>query len=244
MEKTMKTMKKLTRKALLGGVAAIGLSLLPYVSQAEEASAPVQGLWKYTGLTSSSGVDMPLTGIFLLADGQFLQQAVFDKAPHAGQAMAHSGSYSTTDKGIQLRAGQTLSLAPAGEPALSDAGATTHELDVSREGDAMTLVFGSGTVQTLEKLGEAGEADIYPLANGMLAFSDGYFVLVDGNAERAVSGYGAYQQTDGHLLLEVIRWSESAQGLAQNLQNVTLAASFDGEQLLLADGRSFPVVKH
>ncbi|MBN7795585.1 hypothetical protein [Parahaliea mediterranea] len=233
---------KLTRKALLSGVAAIGLAFLPAASQADKAVGPVEGLWNYTGLTSSSGVDMPLTGIFLLADGKFLQQAVFhDGGPAPKQAMAHTGTYTATDKGIELQAGQTLSLAPAGGQALADAGATTHALDVTREGDAMTLVFGSGTVQTLEKIGDADEADIYPLENGMLAFTGGYFILVDGNAERAVTGYGTYRQEGGQLLLEVIRWAESAEGLAQNLRDVTLTARFDGQRLVLADGRIFEV---
>lgn len=238
MNKTM----KLTRKALLGGVAAIGLAFLPALSQAEQARGPVEGLWNYTGLTSSSGVDMPLTGIFLLADGKFLQQAVFnDDSPAEKQAMAHTGTYKAIDSGIQLQAGQTLSLAPAGEQALADAGATQHNLDVSRDGNAMTLVFGSGTVQTLEKIGDVGEADIYPLANGMLAFTDGYFILVDGNAERAVTGYGTYRQEGERLLLEVIRWAESAGGLAQSLRDVTFTARFDGQSLVLADGRVFEV---
>ncbi|MDH3692220.1 MAG: hypothetical protein OEU36_22530, partial [Gammaproteobacteria bacterium] len=54
----------------------------------------VSGLWLYTGLTTSDGTDMPLTGIFLFKDGVFLQQAVFDGGTF-GEAgsMAHAGPY-------------------------------------------------------------------------------------------------------------------------------------------------------
>lgn len=238
----MKILKKLNKQALLIGVAAIGLVLLPAISNADGATGPVEGLWKYTGLTSSSGKDMPLTGVFLMTDGKFLQQAVFNGKPYADQqSMAHTGTYKATEKGVQLVAGQTLGLAPAGDKPLSDAGVTEHDLEVSREGDEMTLLFGSGTVQNLEKVSDAGKADIYPLENGMLAFTDGYFVLVNGDEKNAVTGYGTYRQESDRMLLEVTRWSEGVEGLAQNLRDVSLTARFDGKALMLADGRVFPV---
>lgn len=236
----MKNFRTLARKILLGGVAS--LLLLAGTSHAGGDTGPVEGLWKYTGLTSSSGKDMPLTGVFLMAEGKFLQQAVFNGEPYAHQqSMAHTGTYKATEKGVKLTAGQTLGLAPAGDTSLSDAGVTEHDLDVSRDGEEMTLVFGSGTVQNLEKMGDATKADIYPLENGMLAFADGYFVLVNGNEQSAVTGYGTYRQEGKRMFLEVIRWSEGVEGLAQNLRDVSLTASFDGNALKLADGRVFPV---
>lgn len=236
----MTILKQLKVPTLLKGAAIGGLLLLS--GEANAGEAQVEGLWKYTGLTSSSGQDMPLTGIFLMSEGKFLQQAVFNGEPYAEQrAMAHSGSYAPTADGVQLQAGQTLSLFPGGEEPLSDMGATEHDLDVTREGDAMTLVFGSGTVQTLERVGDAAGADIYTLDKGMLAFVEGYFVLVNGDGETAVSGYGSYRQEGSQLFLDVIRWSEGVKGLAQNLRDVTLTARFDGQVLVLADGRRFPV---
>lgn len=238
----MKHFTTLTRKALLGGVASLSLLLLAGASHAAGATGPVEGLWKYTGLTSSSGKNMPLTGIFLLADGKFLQQAVFNGEPYARQqSMAHTGTYKVTGKGVQLKAGQTLGLAPAGDTPLSDAGVTEHDLEVSRDGEEMTLVFGSGTVQNLERMSDAAGADIYPLEKGMLAFTDGNFVLVNGDSQSAVTGYGTYRLEGKRMFLEVIRWSEGVEGLAQNLRDVSLTASFDGRELKLADGRVFPV---
>nr|WP_181728457.1 hypothetical protein [Vibrio vulnificus]ARJ33728.1 hypothetical protein [Vibrio vulnificus] len=240
----MKNLIKNSKRALLGAAAAMSLVLAPGLAQAEKATGPVEGLWKYTGLTSSSGVDMPLTGIFLLADGYFLQQAVFNGEPVSmQQAMAHSGTYSTTPKGINLEADQTLGFAPKQQPALSDAGATQHELSVTREGDSMQLVFGSGTVQGLAKLGDANDAEVFRLENGMLAFADGYFVLVDGGAEAAVTGYGQYSKDGDMYRLDIIRWSEGTATVSQNLGELAVLARFDGKVLELADGRRLTVAR-
>lgn len=220
--------------------AAMALTCLPSV--AGQSSPAFAGLWKYTGLTASSGEDMPLSGIFLFADGKFLQQAVFEGEPYARQrSMAHSGTFTPDEAGVDLRAGQTLSLLPGDDEALSNAGVTEHDLAVTLEGDALTLVFGSGTVQTLERVGQAEDARVYPLAKGMLAFADEYFILIAGDGDAAVTGYGTWREEDEQLWLEVIRWSEGANGVAQNLRDVTLSARFDGSELVLADGRRFPV---
>lgn len=229
-------------RTLFTGLGLAALLAAPV--SADTGATSVQGLWRYTGLTSSQGKDMPLTGIFLLADGKFLQQAVFDGEPYSAQvSMAHSGIFESAQGGIHLVADQTLSLAPAGEAALSDAGRTEHDLAVTLDGEHLKLVFGSGTVQTLDRIGGASSADIYRLEKGMLAFADGYFVLVSGDGNTAVTGYGTYEQDGAQLQLEVIRWTEGAQGLAQNLRDVTLSARFDGNQLVLADGRTFTVAR-
>lgn len=228
-----------------GLCAALALTTSAAWADDDASGESVRGLWAYTGLTSSRGVDMPLSGIFLFAeDGSFLQQAVFNSEPRIRQqAMAHTGTYRAGEGGIQLAADQTLSLAPGAETALTDAGATQHQLDVSREGSALTLVFGSGTVQTLERLGDDGNTRVYPLANGMLAFSGDHFILVNGDGQAAVTGYGRYRKEGEHLWLQAARWSEAANGLAQTLHDVTLAARFDGTTLELADGRRFAVTQ-
>jgi len=82
----------------------------------------VDGLWFYTGLTTSDGTDMPLTGIFLFKDGVFVQQAVFDGGSfdEAG-SMAHAGPYrpEPATGSIHLVAEQTISVTPTDSPALS-----------------------------------------------------------------------------------------------------------------------------
>jgi len=236
-------MKKLQRFSLQSILTSVAMASLLFTTTAAKAEAPqAQGLWKYTGLTSSKGQDMPLTGIFLISDGKFLQQAVFNGEPYAEQeSMAHTGSYTGTAKGIKLQAGQTLGMAPFTESSLSDAGATEHDLAVTREDDSLVLVFGSGTRQTFDRVSAADSAEIYSLENGMLAFVDDYFILVQGDAESAVTGYGTYRKDGDSLTLNVIRWSEAANDIAQNLRDVTLSARFDGKFLELADGRTFPV---
>ncbi|MEO0998357.1 MAG: hypothetical protein AAFX58_12650, partial [Pseudomonadota bacterium] len=158
----------------------------------------VDGLWMYTGLTTSDGTDLPLTGVFLFKDGHFVQQAVFDSGPfEAAGSMAHAGPATPEPAtgSVHLVAEQTISIAPEETPALSYRRDTEHDVTVSRSGDALTLIFGmgTGTVQEFRYVGP-GAGELYRLQNGALAFVDGYFVLVDGSEESVTTGYGTFEK--------------------------------------------------
>jgi hypothetical protein len=201
----------------------------------------VEGLWFYTGLTSSSGNEMPLTGVFLFKDDVFVQHAVFNGEPLKDQgAMAHAGPYSPAAESIHLVAEQTISTAPLGSPPLTSQGLTEHDVTVSRSGDDLTLIFsmGTGTVQTFERVGP-GDGEIYSLQNGALAFVDGHFILVQGNESGIEAGYGTYEKAGEAMTLNVIRWTESDGSTASNLGDTSIKASFDGQSFTLEDGRSF-----
>ena len=203
----------------------------------------VEGLWLYTGLTSSSGDEMPLRGIFLFKDGVFIQHAVFDGEPTEEQgAMAHAGPYSDTEDYIHLVAEQTISTAPSEKPPLTSQGLTEHDITVNRAGDDLILIFskGTGTVQNFKRVGP-GHGEIYSLPNGALAFVDGYFLLVDGDEKSVVAGYGTFEQSGESLLLNIIRWTESDQSSASNLGDTSMQATFDGQTLTLNDGRQLVV---
>jgi hypothetical protein len=210
---------------------------------ADSLEQQVEGLWLYTGLTSSSGDEMPLKGIFLFKDGVFIQHAVFDGEPTEEQgAMAHAGPYSANNGYIHLVAEQTISTAPLENPPLSSQGLTEHDVTVSRTGDELTLVFskGTGTVQNFARVGP-GNGEIYSLPNGALAFVDGYFVLVDGDGSGAVAGYGTFEKSGESMSLNVIRWTESDQSSASNIGDKSMQATFDGQTLTLENGRSLVV---
>jgi hypothetical protein len=210
---------------------------------AEQTAEAVDGLWKYTRLETSSGNEMPLTGVFLFKDGIFIQQAVFDGDPYEAQgAMAHAGPYDAVDGAVHLVAEQTISTAPGTDSPLSYRDSTEHDVTVDRQGDGLTLVFsaGTGTIQEFERLGP-GEGELYSLDDGALAFVDGYFVLVHGDAQGVVTGYGKYRKDGEDLELDVLRWAEAGPSGATNRRDVTLQATFDGQRLALADGRVFPV---
>ena len=201
----------------------------------------VEGLWFYTGLTSSSGNEMPLTGVFLIKDGVFVQHAVFNGEPIEDQgAMAHAGPYLAAAESIHLVAEQTISTAPLENSPLTSRGLTEHDVTVSRSGDNLTLVFsmGTGTVQNFERVGP-GDGEVYSLPNGALAFIDGYFVLVEGNESGVVAGYGTFEKAGESMTLNVIRWTESDQSTASNLGGTSMQATFDGQSFTLEDGRSF-----
>ena len=203
----------------------------------------VEGLWFYTGLTTSSGNEMPLTGAFLFKDGVFVQHAVFNGEPVQDQgAMAHAGPYSVAAESIHLVANQTISTAPLESPPLSFQALTEHDVTVSRSEDKLTLIFGMGTstVQEFVHVGP-GVGELYSLQNGALAFVDGYFILVEGNESGAVAGYGTFEKAGESLTLNVIRWTESDKSSASNLRGNSMQATFDGQSFTLEDGRSFLV---
>ncbi len=204
-----------------------------------------EGLWEYTDLITSKGDSLPLTGVFLIKDGIFLQQSIFNGDSFAKQeSMAHTGTCWAGGAGLRLTANQTLSMSPIGEERLSSAGSTEHDLKVTRDGDDLSLVFGAGTstIQTFKKIGDASDTRTYQFSNGSLALTNGYFILVSGSAQGAVTGYGKFEQAGDALTLNVIRWAQSDGVATRNLQDVSLRAFFDGSVLSLPDGKSFNVV--
>lgn len=231
---------------LICAAMALGSTTL-HAGEADAAKAlerQVDGLWRYTGLTSSDGEDMPLTGIFLFKDGFFVQQAIFDGTPFEQQrAMAHAGPVQPKADHVHLVAEQTISTSPGEAPYLSFRADTQHDVTVDRSGDRLELVFsmGKGTVQDFERIGP-GEGEVYHFADGALALVDGYFILVEGDEGGVVTGYGTYRRDGEDLDIHVIRWAEASPSGATNRKDTMLQATFDGRALVLDDGRRFEVV--
>jgi len=233
-------------RRFFSAVFAVSL-VLSANSQAErDPVADAEGLWEYTGLVTRDGQSLPLTGVFLISGGTFLQQSIFNEEPFAtAGSMAHVGPYWGGGAGLRLTSEQTLSLDPKADSVLRSAGAMEHDLKVEREGDALTLIFGGGTstVQTFNRLGDGADTELYPLEDGALALANDVFILVVGDEDHVVSGYGAYEQDGDELRIEVTRWAESDGREVTNRRDVNLAARFDGTALVLEDGRRFDVVR-
>lgn len=221
---------------LAGGLASCGES-----PSAAATAENVEGLWRYTRLQNSGGREMPLTGIFLFKDGTFLQQSVFNGEPIEQQgAMAHAGPYTVEAGAVQLIAEQTIRTAPGTKLPLSFRRKTEHEVSVTRSGDDLKLVFGSGTIQEFERIGP-GEGELYSFQDGALALVDGHFILVQGNEEGSLSGYGTYERNGKDLELDAVRWAEAGPSGAESRQDITIDATFDGKALQLSDGTTFYV---
>ncbi|GFE81668.1 hypothetical protein GCM10011487_36680 [Steroidobacter agaridevorans] len=208
-----------------------------------DAVKAVEGLWAYTTLLASgTGQVMPLTGVILYKDGLFAQQSIFDGEPFDAQgAMAHAGPFSAGPRGVHMTAEQTISITPGKDPALKFRRDTQHDISVDRDGDTMTIVFGSGTVQKFKRIGPA-QGDIYKLQDGLLALVDDHFVLVAGDERAVVTGFGKFQRKGSAYDLQVIRWSEATPTKAAHRRDASLKATFDGKTFALADGRAFQVV--
>lgn len=216
---------------------------LAFPIQAEQASPDTDGLWEYTGLVTGGGVSMPLTGVFLIKDGFFLQQSIFNDEPFAeAGSMAHSGPFWAGEAGSGLTSEQTLSLDPKADEVLRSLGVMQHKIDVMREGDQMTIVFSSGTKQTFDLLGNADDMRLFKFKDGALALADGYFVLVAGDEQRVVTGYGHYRENGPELSFQVIRWAESDGTEVINQRDIAISAELNAQALILEDGREFPIV--
>ena len=205
------------------------------------ATKAVEGLWAYTTLKPQGNEEFALTGMFVFKDGKFVQQSINNGEPFEAQgAMAHAGTYREGRHGIELFAEQTISVSPDKTPPFSELGRTEHKLSVERFGETLVITFGSETVQTFRRLGNA-EGEIYSLDGGMLALVDGRFVLVATRDDGVVTGCGTFEREGDYYTLEVLRWAEAQATKVSYRRNDTTTASFDGTQLTLSDGESFRV---
>ena len=201
----------------------------------------VEGYWRHDELITSKGDNLPLTGVFLLHNGAFIQQAVMgNPADSKTEAMAHAGHYTATPIGVDLVAEQTISIAAKGDKPLSFQRDTKHNLTVDNTGNHLKLVFGSGTVQTFTRIAP-GAATIYSFANGQLAFIGDRFVLVAGDADGVVSGFGTFHKSGETLTLDTERWAAATPEKSDIRGTSRITAKFDGTSLVLEGGRQFTV---
>lgn len=238
-------------RSILARIAAVSAALLVIAGCSPPDEEPpirtaddlVTGLWAYTGLTTSDGEDLPLTGIFLFHDGVFMQQSIFDDEPFEAQrVMAHVGTYTTGAESVSLNARRQIFVAPLEDTPLNYSRDQLHEIEVSGDRDSLTLTFASGTVQTFERLGP-GVGTVYPIEGGQFALVDDHFILIHGTPEGTVNGFGTFSRDGDALELQVTRWSEGTPASATNQRDVTMEASFDGIALTLDDGRTFEVIR-
>jgi hypothetical protein len=157
-------MNRSWHRLLALALAALGAVMMTPAAQAEtkDAVKDAEGLWAYT-LLEARGQKMPLTGVILFKDGLFVQQSIFDGEPFAAQgAMAHAGPFGPGPRGIHMVGEQTIGISPDKTPALSFRRDSQHDISVDRDGETMTIVFGSGTIQKFRRIGPA-KGDMYKL---------------------------------------------------------------------------------
>lgn len=249
-------MPKTSRSSMLAAVATCLVMPLVACSTAQTstdgvanstmvANHDVEGFWHHDRLITSKGVELPIEGVFLMHDGEFLEQAVMGApldtpAASGAEAMAHAGPYEVTSNGVKLTAEQTIAIAETGATPLSFQPNTMHDITAQNTGDNLTLTFGSGTVQTFTRI-PATDIEITRLNNGRLALTGDRFVLVAGDENAVVSGYGSFVRRGDKLSLMATRWAESTRQKANIKSDTTVEATLSDTALTLADGRSFAI---
>jgi hypothetical protein len=205
----------------------------------------VEGVWAYESLTPKGRQPYSLTGLFVFKDGLFVQHAINDGDPLDQQGgQAHYGTYQATPEGIRLRADVGIGVSPDRPRILSVRRDAEHQISPSIKGDRLILTFGSGTVQTLRRLG-SGEGRILRLDQGMLALLDGHFARVAAlSDEEVVAGSGQYEQrADDRVRFNTWRWFSASQSRAENVRDRIVEVRFDGKVLELPDGRRLQVTQ-
>jgi hypothetical protein len=210
-------------------------------SQGEPPS--LEGLWSYTGIAPRGRSEMPLTGLFLFRDGRFVQQAINDGEPFDEQGgQAHAGTYQPAGTGFTMVAEQAIGVSPGRTPPVSVRRNTEHEIDVQFAGNALTMTFGSGTIQKFERIGD-GDGEVFHLHDGSLALVDGHFLLVAVRDDKVVAGSGKFEKKGDSITFQVMTWFSVLGEKVTYARDTTIEASFDGEALKLGDGTRFPVKK-
>lgn len=202
-----------------------------------QVPASLEGLWAYTGLAPRGQQEVPLTGLFVFHQGLFLQQAINDGLPFDQQGgQAHCGTYRPRDGAFDMTAEVAVGVSPGRPAPLSLRRNTEHQITPTFSGDALTLTFGSGTVQKFRRVGP-GDGRVVRLKDGMLALVDGHFLLVAAvNDQQVVAGSGTFEQRGQELLLEADRWFSVKGTQVSYLRETPSKAQFDGNVLILADG--------
>jgi arylformamidase len=200
----------------------------------------VEGLWRYRAIAPGGGPEVPIDGFMVFHDGRFVQQALNVGDPRDQQvAQAHAGTYSSDKGRLELIAEVGLVVNPARQQSVETRHHSRHQLMVARSGDALTLTFGSGTVQKLTRA-DGGKTRIYPLRDGALALSDEYFVLAAHAGGEAVAGSGRFVRDGDRLALHPDRWFSISDGRPQYARE-PVHATFDEKVLRIPGQPPLPV---
>ena len=195
-----------------------------------EPAANIEGLWKYEAIAPGGGAEVRIDGFIVFRAGRFVQQTLNVGEPFREQvAQAHAGTYWMEDDRLQLLAEVGFVITPLKPSPVDVRHGSTHQLTVARSGNALTLTFGTGTVQKLTLAGP-GNGHVYPLIDGALALVDGWFVLVARSDGRAVAGSGSFARANGNLRLEPLRWFSIRDGRPE-YSRARVVATFDGTTL-------------
>ncbi len=224
-------------KIITGAAAGVALCLLlagdaPAQSERRADALGASGLWAYETLKPAKGEATRLNGFFLFQDGVFLQEALNEGEPFDQQLVqAHAGSY-TVDDAVRLVAEVQLAFRPGRTPPVTSSPGRTHQIKPSRDGERLTLTFGSGTVQTFRRVGP-GAGKIVLLDRGALALVDGHFLIVAEAGARRVVGAGRAESRGTALQLQADRWVTSNGETVRYQRNVRVDATLEGGELRL-----------
>lgn len=208
---------------VLPALLALALVVFSTPAQAPSPGAPAkpgealgaEGLWAYESLAPGGGQPFKIDGYFAFRNGRFVQQSLNAGEPYDQQAaQAHAGTFTTSNGQIHLLTDVQLGVNPTKTPAVSSNPGREHHLTPKIEGDKLTLVFATGTVQVFHRVGD-GRGEIIALDRGGLALVDAHFVLAADDGTRQVAGSGTFTRSGQMVTLKPERWFTGKGGAAK-----------------------------
>lgn len=225
-------------------LAAVLVSTGALAHQTEEpVEEMVQGLWSYTTIQSRGQEEVPIVGLFLFHNGQFVQQAIGGAGPLEEQiGQAHAGDYRVDGSALKLLADLGLVVFPDAEKPLAENREGEHDLVVERAGDELIVTFGTSTIQKFKRV-SSGSVEILTLDHGYLALTEDHFILVATPEGEAVAGSGTFARDGNSLHLTAERWFSVKGDDVSYKKDHSVEASLDGKTFSIKNGPSFKVKK-
>lgn len=192
--------------------------------RAAASAGPLDGLWRYESIArDGTGPAAPLDGLFLFADGRFLQHSVNRGEPLADQlAQGHVGPFRLTSTSELV---MTASVGFLVEPSASGTRLVDrrreHRAQARVDGERLTLTFDSGTVQVLSRLSTAPPRITW-LDGGGFARVGSRFLLIHGDGDRALTATGEVTGDGDAVTLRAERWVTFVGGRAAYLRDAVV----------------------
>lgn len=199
--------------------------------------AGLDGLWSYQTLQSAGQEPVQLDGLFLLHQGSFLQQSINRGRPQQRLGQGHVGTFREGSGEVELTAETGIIVDPSADPPYSSRNNSQHQVKSKRDGDHLTLTFGTGTVQTFQRVSLAGPTKIYWLDGGAFGLADQHFILVVDSGARKWSGSGSFSRDGDELVLQTDHWFQIEDGKPSYRSGSRIRASLTADGLVLEGNR-------
>ena len=194
----------------------------------------LSGLWKYEEISHGGDAALPNKGLFLFYDGRFFQQTIDDD-----MGQAHSGRYKIAGDIVYFDVEMGVLVRENAEPPLAVRRNAENQAQISFQGDVLILGFEESTVQTLTKLTDVENTEIYPLIGGYLVFTDNNFIYMSLEDDNFAAGSGNYMKAGNGFSLHANPWISVSGRRVTYSHNEDINVNLEQKVFSFPDGKTF-----